>query len=289
MKKSLIATAVFGLVSAALAGLYLDSLEKTYKQNYEKTKVLISKQYIDQGMILDESMTEEVIVPKAYIQPRAIPSKKDLVNSDGRRIFMTIVPIVKGEQIVTTKLFMLGMDIGLSAVVPAEKRAVTLVCDRQDVRGLIKPGNRVDIIGVFEYEDNGGRFRQASATILQNILVLSVEDIFFGGEKLNDSRKTGSPYPESAESKIPVSLALTPQEAELLALASEKGIIRFSLRSMGDDRLAATTGAKMQDLLKDAPASAKTGAKEENAEPYVKEMRKKQREALELLNKYRAP
>lgn len=290
MKKHFLIPAVTGLITAILVALYLLSLENTYKSGYENVKVLKAKQYVDQGVLLDASMVEEAEVPKTFLQPRSIQSPEELMDGEGRRIFMTIVPVAKGEQIVTTKLFMLGLDTGLSAVVPADKRSVTLLCNRQDTSGIIKPGSKIDVIGIFDYEDKNGRMQQLASTILQNILVLSVDRAVFGGESLSEQRKKDSAFPESPEGKAPVSLALTPHEAEILALAEEKGVIKFSLRGMGDDRVIQTRGAKFQDFSNDASATAaaKSNDNDDSSEGYIKTLQKKQREALELLNKYRS-
>jgi pilus assembly protein CpaB len=237
-------------------------LELKYKRGYESVNVLAAKQYIDQGIIIDESMVEEKRVPKAFVQPLAISSVKELINNEGKKAFMTIVPVEKGEQVIKTKLFMLGLETGLSSVIPSGKRAVTLACDRGDTMGILKPGNRVDVIGVFDNEDK---------TILQNILVLSVGNSFFGTDSLNGITKPAPALSEQAEGRIPVSLAVTPSEAGFLLLAAEKGVIKFSLRGMGDDKPAELENVKLQDIL----GAGKTSGKNAEAEAYVTEMKKK--------------
>jgi pilus assembly protein CpaB len=263
MKRELTAALALAAAACVMTGVYLRMLEAKYKRGFEQVKVLAARQYIDQGVVIDGTMVEETPVPKSYIQPRALRSPRELVNAEGRRAFMTIVPVEKGEQLVTTKLFMLGMDTGLSAVVPSGKRAVTLMCGRGSVSGILKPGNRVDVIGVFE---------QGSSTILRNILVLSVDGVFFGADLLNTPGKTGPAGGETLEGKSPVSLAVTPHEAELLALAEEKGSIRFALRGMGDDQPeAAPADLRITDLLKSPPVKAPEAG----------------REASQLLDRYR--
>lgn len=231
MKKELTAAAALAAAACVMTLVYLRALEAKYKKGFEQVRVLSAKQYIDQGVILDQSMVEEAFVPRSYVQPRAVRSAAELVNAEGKRVFMTIVPVEKGEQLVATKLFMLGLETGLSAVVPSGKRAVTLLCDRGSTAGILKPGNRVDVVGVFE---------QSSAVILQNALVLSVDKLVFGSDS--------PPGGEASEGRVPVSLAVTPQEAVLLALAGEKGVVRFALRGMGDDQPAPQASAALGDL-----------------------------------------
>ncbi|MBN1822792.1 MAG: Flp pilus assembly protein CpaB [Endomicrobiales bacterium] len=291
MKKAVIVPVLFAVLAALFTGLYLNSLETEYKKGALKTKVLVAKDYIDQGTILDGSYTEEKLVPKEYIQPKALTNIKELVDQDGRRVFITVVPVERGEQITTTKLSLLGFETGISAVIPTEKRALTLVFDGDIVSGILKPGNRVDIIGVFEYEDKNSRLQEAATTILQNVLVLSVGKSMLGAAKPSPNDKGGQndmmmqePYELGS---VPVSFSVSPREAELLILASEKGTLKFSLRPMGDDKLADVTGAKMSDVCTGVSSTLRSSKGDAMNESAYKEMQKKQREMMQILKKYK--
>jgi pilus assembly protein CpaB len=289
MKRPLLVAVLCGVLATLFTALYLNALEMTYKKGAQKVKVLIAKQYIDQGSMIDETMIEEGTIPKDFIQPKALQAVKELVNQDGRKQFMAVVPIEKGEQLVATKLFMLGLDTGISAITPGDKRAVTLVLDREKVAGIVRPGNRVDVVGVFDYEDKDHHAQEASATVLQNILVLSVGKSFLGAlQPLQAGKGTDKPVSiDVPEGRIPVSLALSPQEAELFVLASEKGTINFSLRPIGDDRIVPLQIAKIQDIFKDITTISNertTGATVSASS--LREMQARQREALEILKKY---
>lgn len=290
MKRPLLLSAIFGIIAALFTALYLNSLETSYRKGAQHVKVLTAKQYIDQGTMIDATMVVETTVPKEYIQPKALQTATDIVNQDGRKLFMAIVPIEKGEQLITTKLFMLGLDTGISAIIPNDKRSVTLVLDREKVAGIIKPGNRVDVIGVFDYEDNNRRTQEASVTILQNVPILSVGTSFLGvpmpAENARDATKS-SMISEPPEGRIPVSLSLSPQEAELLILASEKGTISFSLRPTADDHIVPLQIARMQDILRDASAvSADRSVEKSLPSGAQKDLIMRQHEALELIRKY---
>ena len=291
MKKPLVISAVLGVVAALFIAMYLNSLESTYKKGAQKVKVLVAKEYLDQATMLDETLVEERTVPKDYLQPRAIQSIKDLTDSEGRRLFMTVVPVEKGEQIITTKLYMLGLDTGISGIIPNDKRAITMVFDKEAISGVIKPGNRVDVIGIFEYEDKDKQRQEVATTILQNVLVISVGRSVLGAVKpVMTSKKDveKAMVMESADSRVPVSLAVSPSEVEILSLAAEKGTIKFSLRAPGDDKIYLTEGTKMQDIFKEISATAKGRAGEKAILPdaYIKEMQRKQQEAVDLLKKY---
>lgn len=292
MRKPLLMAIIMGLFAAIFIALYLNSIEVTYKKGSQKVKVLTAKQYVDQGTIIDDSIIEEKLVPKDYIQPKAVSSIKELLNSEGRYIYFAIVPIEKGEQIITTKLSMLGLDTGVSAVIPTDKRAFTLALEKESISGIIKPGNRVDIICILEYEDKNSQIQEAAITLLQNVLVLSSGNSIIGALKPIHTSKidlSKDMMQESADTgSIPITFAVSPYEAELLAVASEKGSIKLSLRPIGDDKINELQGTKLKDISKDMALSSRSlgnspsGASQE----YYKEMQKKQREVMDLLKKY---
>jgi pilus assembly protein CpaB len=294
MKKSLIIAGIVGLVAALVVAGFLNSIESKYRKGAQKVNVLVAKEYLEQGTMLDETLVEMKTVPKEYVQPKALASVKDLVDSEGRQLFLTVVPVEKGEQVVTTKLFMLGMDTGLSAVVPTDKRAITMVFDRDMVSGVVKPGNKVDIIGVFEYYDKNNNKQDAAVTVLQNITILAVGKSILGQVKpMLKSKKDmdKSMSVESTESKVPISFALTPTEAETLMLASEKAIIRLSLRATGDDKPVISRGSRLAEIVKDLGTDKKFSSQGESPdaakmqEDYQKKLQDQQK-AMELLKKY---
>ena len=293
MNKPLLFAAIFGIMAALFAVLYLNSLETTYKQGVQKVKVLVAKEYIDQGTLLDETAVEEKLVPKEYIQPKAVSFVKELYSPEGKKVFMTIVPFEKGEQITTTKLSLLGIDTGMSAVIPSQKRSITLLLDSSIISGIIKPGNRVDIIGILEYEDSKGQMQEAAFTILQNILVLATGNTILGAAAPapKSSEKTGvkTMMQETPVSgSIPVSVSVSPKEAEALALVTERGMIKFSLRPTGDDTIIESQGTNMKDFSKDISQTSKnTGGAPQMSPQNAKEIQKNQKEVLELLKKYK--
>ncbi|MBN1622113.1 MAG: Flp pilus assembly protein CpaB [Endomicrobiales bacterium] len=282
MKKPIIIAALMGIIASLFAAMYLSSLETTYKSGTQKVPVLIAKEYIDHGVLIDQTLVEIKEVPKDYLQPRSIQSIKDLFDKEGNKIFMTIVPIEKGEQIIMTKLHILGFDTGISAIIPKGQRAITILFDGETISGIIKPGNKVDVISVFEYENKNGILKEASKTILQNILVLSVGKNILGGAKnISNTKNQNQMLVEAPLGSLPVSFAVTVKEAEMLALASEKGPIRLSLRPMGDEDIAESDGTKMDTISNNIPSTMHIRANSQN-----KNQQKSQKETMEILEKY---
>ncbi|MCX5777849.1 MAG: Flp pilus assembly protein CpaB [Elusimicrobia bacterium] len=289
MKRSLMIAIVCGILTALFVGLYLVNLETAYKNGTQKVVVLLAKNYIDQGTMLDESMVEEKTVPKDYLQPRAVQSLKELTAKDGRRMFMALVPIEKGEQIITTKLSLLGEETGISSIIPTDRRAVTVLLDNEMVNGIVKPGNRVDVISIFQGEDKDRHASEGAYTVLQNVLVLAAGKNMLGMSKVVGAGNKNRETPEMDMGKVAVSFSVTPVEAEIMILATERGTVRLSLRPTGDDKLREVKAMKMQDIAREMTITMKNqsaGDVSTASRESTEAVRIKQQEAIALLKKY---
>ncbi|OGS23934.1 MAG: Flp pilus assembly protein CpaB, partial [Elusimicrobia bacterium RIFOXYB2_FULL_48_7] len=173
-KKQVIVSALVSVFTALMVVGYLAGLENKYKTGSKKVSVLVAREYIDQGSMIKPELVEEIKVPQEYIQPKAIRGIKEITGENNIPLYMAVVPVLAGEQILTTKLFGLGQETGLAAVIPTDKRAFSIACERDKIRGIIRPGNKVDIIATLDYYNDRGQKFEEARTILQNITVLSV-------------------------------------------------------------------------------------------------------------------
>ena len=286
MRKPLIIAALAGVLAFLFSALYLSSVETKYKTGGQMVKVLVSKDYINQGTMIEPAMVEERNVPKEYLQPKTLQSLKELLNSEGKTVFISLAPIEKGEQVLITKLSMLGIDTGISAIIPTGKRAFMHTFDSSQVSGIIKPGNKVDIVAVIDAVSKEGGHQQISRTILQNVLVLSVGKDILGAIRKESQSNSDRFVPTAQESgPVAVSFALTPAEGELLSLSSENGKIYMALRSMGDNSTTENSDVKLSNISKDMTGAVKP-ADPNNSDEYLKAIQKQQSEAMGLLKKY---
>jgi pilus assembly protein CpaB len=158
-------------------------------------------------------------------------SPKDLI---GRGV---VSPIYEGEPVVLSRLAAAGAGGGLAATIPNGMRACAVkVNDVVGVAGFVVPGMRVDVLvsgNNAATQANGPRVR----TILQNVTVLSA----------------GQNYQKDAEGKPVevqvVNLLVTPEQAEMLSLASNETRIQLVLRNPMDNEVAKTSGSAMSDLF----------------------------------------
>jgi pilus assembly protein CpaB len=122
---------------------------------------------------------------------------------------------------------------GVAAVTSPEKRAMAVkVDDVIGVAGFINPGNHVDVLVTI---DNSP---PVTKTVLQNVLVLAT------GPDLD--RKGKEEKPSSV--KV-ITLEVTPEEGEKLALAATEGKVVLALRNQLNAEAVLTKGATIPALL----------------------------------------
>jgi pilus assembly protein CpaB len=122
---------------------------------------------------------------------------------------------------------------GVAAVTRPEKRAMAVkVDDVIGVAGFINPGNHVDVLVTI---DNSP---PVTKTVLQNVLVLAT------GPDLD--RKGKEEKPSSV--KV-ITLEVTPEDGEKLALAATEGKVVLALRNQLNAEAVLTKGATIPALL----------------------------------------
>jgi pilus assembly protein CpaB len=152
------------------------------------------------------------------------------------------VPIFKGNFILLTMLAPEGTAAGLSGILEDGKRALTVKVDEvAGVAGFIHPGDRVDVLMDMAMQGES-KSEHLSKTILHDISILT----------------TGQIWEQKGENKPmvvnTVTLELTPEQAEVLNLASNQGKIRLALRNRNNRTVAQTQGVTTSILISGAAA-----------------------------------
>ena len=150
--------------------------------------------------------------------PRAVPlagSFQKISDAVGRGV---VVPMIPNEPVLDSKLAAIGGGAGLTAAIPEGMRAVGVkVNDVIGVAGFVLPGSRVDVVVSGSPNKNGEV--EMSKVILENVQVLAA------GQNVT-SDVNGKPQNVQV-----VTLVVTPEESQKLALASVDGKIQLALRN----------------------------------------------------------
>ncbi len=228
------------VLAAGAAVFYLAVLggrERALSDQYEKTRVLVARVDIPERTPLKESYVEVVEIPRRWIAQDAFEAR---TQNDLKMILnlVTRVRIPRGNQISQSALSALSPEAGLSVKVPLGYRAATLGID-PEMRSLVKPGDRVDVLVTFDAVIGSSR-QKVTATILQNILVIAVGRNLGQGMTASQFKgqadaeeKSGAAFNEKAS----ISLALNPEELQYLALAREQGATTIGVRGLGDNNM----------------------------------------------------
>jgi pilus assembly protein CpaB len=221
---------VFGLLAAVSVTRYLSSA-----QAYTKSlnRVAVAKVAIPLGTKIIAEQVSVVQFPAESTPDGAFNSIEKLV---GR---VAVVNIAPREPITEVRLAPEGTAGGLSAVIPEGYRAMTVkVDDVVGISGFIMPGTLVDIVVVIDPDEKSGMQDPISKIVLQNIKVLA------NGQNIDK--------PESerqANSVKAVTLLVTPEQAEKLALSASEGKLQLVMRNSIDQGDEQTQGINKRELL----------------------------------------
>jgi pilus assembly protein CpaB len=192
-------------------------------------QVFIATADISPGTALSAPAVKAVTWPQAVIPPNCASSMRELDNR------VVKVPIPQGNPILFSMLAPEGTAAGLSGILDDGKRALTVKVDEvAGVAGFIHPGDHVDVLMDLNLKGQSEHF---SKTILHNISVLTTGQIW---EQKGDNK------PVVVNT---VTLELTPEEAEVLNLASNEGKIRLALRNRNNKTVAQTPGVTTSVLI----------------------------------------
>jgi pilus assembly protein CpaB len=203
------------------------------EQGAAGTRVAVAAADIGQGSRLAAASVQMVDWPSGSVPPGAVTDPKLLAER------VTRADIAKGEPVLESKLAPPGTTGGLSAVVAAGKRAMTVrVNDVVGVAGFALPGNYVDILVNLQgvASDLGTREQSISKIVLERILVLAVAQ--------ESNRDDTKPRVVNA-----VTLELAPDLVEKLDLARSIGSLSLVLRNQVDPQPANTGGATRESVL----------------------------------------
>ena len=179
----------------------------------ESQEILVAARDFKEEEVLKPDMVKTARTSKSAVPAGAFSSFKDV---EERWVKTTML---EGDPIVDKKLGPKGSPPGLVANIPKGMRAFAVEVNEQSgVSGFILPGHRVDVV---RYEPNEKSQTQRGETILQNILVLAAGQVFTRPEEKSLLNRT-------------VTLAVFPEQVDVLVAARAKGPLSLSLRGVND-------------------------------------------------------
>lgn len=205
------------------------------RMNFQKpqssSSVIAATKDVKIGMILaPEDLTTMQLVGQP--PPGAILDKK---NALGRGV---ISNIYAGEPVLENRLAPVGSGGGLAAIIKEGYRACAIKVDEVvGVAGFVTPGMHVDVLISGVPPNQGNNQETQTRTILQNIEVISAG---------TDIQKDAEGKPQQVQV---VNLQVTPEQAQILALASNQMKIQLVLRNPLDTTVTPVQETAMINLF----------------------------------------
>lgn len=223
--------AVSGLVAAV--GLYNRFAKHNAASAFQKelATAVIANQPLPRGTTLSKDLLEATQFPRQELGQGAFSDTRLLI---GRRVREAIP-----EGAVIRETALLSAEPRVIAEVPTGFRAVGVFVDaRGGIQQLLRAGDHVDAVVTMDDEEGV----TASRVLLQDIEILAVASN-------SEASSTFTSRPGSGPVWTPVTVSVTPADAERLSLAMQAGTIQLLLRSAADAKRVATSGVTKDTLL----------------------------------------
>ncbi len=214
------------------------------------TEILVASRNIPLGNVLTAKDMNWQAWPKTAVFEGVIVREGDASASEaleGR----VARDVTAGEPLTNNVLLSSDGNIISSSLEPGMRAIAISVSARSMVGGFINPGDRVDVLLTHQLRVSGEERdlvsdtvnRYITETILENVRVLAVDQ---RAVKADDSK---------AQVGRTITVEVTSENAEKLALATEMGDLSLILRGVGDESVQGpgrlTTDVRTSEILKE--------------------------------------
>lgn len=225
-----------GVLIALLAGLlthgWLKGKARTQVRASETQTVTVAALDLAWGTVITKGM-----IKTAPFLKQTLPDGYflDPAKLEGRTL---ISPLKANEPILESRLAPSSVTGGgIAAVIGQQKRAMAVKVDKViGVSGFIHPGNRVDVMVTLNRNEK--ITTPITKTVLENVLVLATG---------SEMEKVGKG--EKAAPVDVITLEVSVDEGEKLALAATEGKLQLALRNLADAKAVTTRGTTIPALL----------------------------------------
>lgn len=240
-----------GVLAFWLTARYLQAERRRLEGRTVKIQVVVAARDLPTGTVIKKSDIAMASVPKDEISGRAV------LADDYRDILerKLVFNVGFGRAVLWSDVGVEDFGEGkLADTVSKGLRAVSISVDAvASVSGLVRPDDRVDILGTFSSPSrrNPGEIETTTLTVLQDVSVLAT------GARMGRRAGPGARVSQTGMRGFStVTLEVSPREAELLAfLEASKGRVTLALRNPADGsyvtNLPAVDFDRLQDSLPD--------------------------------------
>jgi pilus assembly protein CpaB len=197
------------------------------KSTLEMQDVLVAARDLKVEELIRPDMVKVTQMARTSVPPGTFTSSKDVEDR------WVQIKMLEGEPLVDRKLAPKGSPAGMVARIPKGKRAFAVeVNEHTGVSGFILPDHHVDVVK----NETGSNGKIEAETILQDVLVLASGQVF------------SRPEDRSIQSRT-VTLAVTPEEVDVLVAASAKSALTLALRGLNDHESKPVRRIKTEPII----------------------------------------
>lgn len=212
--------------------------------------VLVARQEIESGVPLDPATVSFEELPREAVPAGAVT---EVSQYEDRALKSRAYP---GDIILQAKLGVKG-QWGPSTTIPPGYRVVTVPVNMTTVHsGMIRPGDRVDVLVTYTTRKPGQQETSRTKTVLEYIEVFAID-------RVRDSDGGEAGKGAKAEN---LSVCVTPEQASVLMLAANKGKLQMALRN-GTDKEEANVSAIDDKIFEDFKAEIGKEIPDETKQP----------------------
>jgi pilus assembly protein CpaB len=228
----LVIAVALGLVAAKMAMNLVGNKVAEPTNGPKSVSIVLANQNVAAGQ---ELTSADVVVGQIATDAPPETTFKTAGDVVGR---VTTAPLIKGQALLSSMLATKGSAAGLQALVPKDMRAFTIEMNEfSGVAGYLTPGCHVDIIQTMRDDDVNDT---VSRTIAQNVLITAV-----GQRREIQPGQDPNVDPGLAHS---VTLLVTPDQVEMLDLATKSGRPSLALRNAEDSKIYTVKGITLTEL-----------------------------------------
>jgi pilus assembly protein CpaB len=221
-KNPLLIALGLGLLAGVTAWSAIRARERKVRERWQTVDVLCAKIDVPEGVDLTAEMIAVKEMPARFVTDSFIRVDEEGAPQQSSPVGQRVAAPLKAGDPILISHFQSSHDVELSTLIRPKGRAVTIDVQEKNAVGLwVRPNDHVDVIGSFRDPETQ---QLRTMTLLQNVVVLATGRI---------TANTGT-VPEEEKRFSTVTLLVLPEEAEILTLAQELGMLTLLLRNPDD-------------------------------------------------------
>ncbi len=240
-----------GIAGASVYGArgYLeDEAQRNLPEAPKIVKVVAAAEPIGFGQVIEQHMLTTIDWPANNLPDGVFTDFKSVTPDKERGARRAKSALTAGEVLLEAKISAHGEKITITQTLGENNRAMAISVNAQTgVGGFVTPGDNVDIVLT-----QGGGAGLRAITILQNIRIIGVDQV----------------ADEQADNPLvarTVTVEVTPEQSQKLALAQRAGTLSLTLRALDDKDDAPLIATRLSDVLLE-----KSPMPEDEPQPVVK-------------------